>query len=187
MNLITPAERAWLFTLAVTLAVIGWGGLAYWLIMASCCQYRPWLFAAFWGAIMGEVVAVLLLLLERKRSLDDLDRQALRTEEARNKFPWMYQGDLTPINRTYAVQVQGVKGSSVYIADLTRAHGGEVVTANLAAERFWSHVSAGKPITNRECEPICGGRVNYNRMRQALLNAGVIERVGKVYRYALPR
>jgi hypothetical protein len=29
--------------------------------------------------------------------------------------------------------------------------------------------------------------VNYNRMRQALLNAGVIERVGKVYRYALPR
>ena len=172
MNLLTPAERAWLFTLAVTLAVIGWGGLAYWLIMVTCCQYRPWLFAAFWGAIMGEIVAVLLLLLERKRSLDDLERQALRTEEARNKFPWMYQGDLNPMPRISTWEA--TSPTSWAKLDLARACGDVY-----AADEFTRLVKQNHRLQVEYWKTVRKvGRVKFEHMRAALEAVGYVDRGG---------
>jgi hypothetical protein len=184
MILLTSGERTALFCLTVILAVIGWGALAYFLI-TLCCSYRPWLFAAMWGCLMGSIIGAVLLMLERQRSIDDLVRRDIQAQEKQRtaaKYPWQDNSDLTDMPTMTQWQattrIEVTRDNSTYIADLEIAHGGkDTVKRKLQTAAFWEHVKAGKTISNRDCEPLFGGnRGAYTRCRNVLALYGVIEK-----------
>jgi hypothetical protein len=185
--LLTPTERLWLYLAGVVFAAAAGFAGAFWLCI-GLGGYRPGLFGFWWGCIWATIWVWFSILHERRRSLDDLDRTALRIKEGEAVHKKLWGEDVIemPEKRTHEFTVRAIKPDGEYIQDLTRAHGGNnALIAERHARAFLAHVLKLGKITNRDCEKMCGGRIPYECMREVLIGVGLIEQVGKTYR-ALP-